>query len=72
MAIIVIYDIPEKHVDVKKALFALEYKDRIPYKDENGNERVIYLPNTTVYHTSKSALEGKDDVKTICTNLNLK
>lgn len=72
MAIIVTYDVPDKHRELKKALFALEYKDRIPYKDDKGVERTIFLPNTTVYHTSKTAEQGREDVKSICTNLGVK
>jgi hypothetical protein len=72
MAIIVTYDVPDKHVEIKKALFALGYKDRIPHKDENGVDRIIYLPNTTVYHISKTAVQGREEVKAICGKLNTK
>lgn len=72
MAIIVTYDVPTKHVELKKALFALGYTETIVNKDEARAAQTIYLPNTTVYHKSKNATEGISDVKNACANLNLK
>lgn len=46
MSTIITYDIPTKHVEFKKLMLELGYKDRIPGKDCE----VIYFPNTTLYH----------------------
>lgn len=72
MAIIVTYDVPSKHIELKKALFALNYQDRIPHKDSNGILRNIFLPNTTLYHASKNAEQARKDVQNICSALNIK
>lgn len=68
MAIIVTYDVPSKHKELKKALFALGYKDQIP----GTTCKIIYLPNTTLYHSSKTASDAVDDVKSECSELNIK
>ena len=65
MAIIVTYDIPSKHVEFKKQMFQLGYKDQIP-----GEKcKIIYFPNTTLYHATKSAEEARDDAQSVTTNL---
>ncbi|HVT85197.1 MAG TPA: hypothetical protein VHD35_08325 [Chitinophagaceae bacterium] len=66
MGVIVTYDVPSKHVELKKTLFALGYTDRIVH--QNG---YIYLPNTTVYHHNKSASQARDNVQSICNQLNI-
>lgn len=72
MAIIVTYDVPEKHIALKKALFQQGYTDKIIHRDENGKDKYIYLPNTTVYHSTKDAKQGRDDVQANCNGLNIK
>lgn len=67
MASIVTYDIPSKHAELKKELFDLGYKDQIP----GTNCKIIYFPNTTVYHETKTPLEARGDVKAICTKLKI-
>lgn len=67
MASIVTYDVPEKHVELKKAMFKLGYKEEIA-----GNTcEVIYFPNTTLYHESKNPKQAKMDVQTTCIQLNV-
>lgn len=70
MAIIVTYDVPSKHVELKKALFQKGYTETIKYQN-NGVLKDAYLPNTTVYHVNKTANQGLDDVKAICATLNI-
>ena len=72
MAILITYDVPSKHTELKKTLFSMGYVETIPYKDESGKVKTIYLPNTTVYHASKTAQQGRDDLETVCSNLNIK
>lgn len=62
MAIIVTYDVNDKHQELKQILFDKGYSDKIPHTD-NGKPRPIYLPNTVVYHTTKTAAQGRDDLK---------
>lgn len=68
MAIIITYDIPSKHVEFKKAMFLLGYKDQIP----GTSCKVIYFPNTTLYHPSKSAAVSLEEAKSVCKRLNIK
>lgn len=59
MAIIITYDIPEKHSDFKKAMFSLGYKEQI-----SGEKcKIIYFPNTTLYHAKKTPKEARDDAQ---------
>ena len=66
MAIIITYDIPSRHTDLKQELFKLGYAERII-----NNGRFIFLPNTTVYHSTKTAQQGKEDVQRVCIRLNI-
>jgi len=71
MAIIVTYDVNDKHQELKQILFNKEYSDRIPHTD-NGKPRPVYLPNTVVYHTAKTTKQGKDDVQAAAESLGIK
>jgi hypothetical protein len=65
MAIIISYDIPTKHQEFKNAMLQLGYKDQIP-----GEVcKVIYFPNTTLYHGTKSTDEALKDAKNECEKL---
>lgn len=65
MAIIITYDVPSKHVELKAAMKKLGYVDQIP----GETCKIIYFPNTTLYHSSKAASEAREDVKAISTKL---
>jgi hypothetical protein len=65
MAIIITYDIPTKHLEFKKAMFSLGYKDQIPGKECE----IIYFPNTTLYHETKTAKEARNEAKRECEKL---
>ena len=67
MAVIVTYDIATKHVELKKAMFQSGYIEKVAYE-----RRSIYLPNTTLYHQSKTANQAREDTKSVTTNLNVK
>lgn len=72
MAIIATYDVPSKHVELKKALFAKGYASIILHRDSATSPvKQIYLPNTTVYHASKTAEEALDEIKAVCKALNI-
>ncbi len=67
MAIVITYDINAKHVKFKKAMFQLGYKDKIP----DTNCDIIYFPNTTLYHTSKTSETAREEARTVCKNLSI-
>jgi hypothetical protein len=68
MAIIITYDIPSKHREFKKKMFELGYKDNIPGVK---NCKTIYLPNTTLYHESKSAETARKEAQAITIELGI-
>lgn len=57
MATVVTYDIPSRHVDFKNLMFQLGYKDQIA----GTSCKVIYFPNTTLYHHIKTAEIARND-----------
>ena len=65
MASIITYDIPSKHVDFKEMMYQLGYKDQIP----GTNCKVIYFPNTTLYHATKNATTARDEAISAAKNL---
>jgi hypothetical protein len=67
MATVVTYDIPSKHMDFKKLLFQLGYKDQITWT----TGKVIYFPNTTLYHADKSAEKARDDANSVANKLGM-
>ena len=67
MATIVTYDITSKHVDFKKLMFQLGYADQIA----ETNCKVVYFPNTTLYHPIKSAVTARDEAIKIAKNLGI-
>ena len=71
MPIIVTYDVPSRHVELKKLLFERGYTDKITHF-HNGAYRDIYLPNTTVYHATKTSAQGREDLQTATTALQIK
>lgn len=68
MAIIITYDIPEKHSEFKKEMFSLGYKEQI-----SGDKcKIIYFPNTTLYHAKKTPEEARDDASSEAKKLKIK
>jgi hypothetical protein len=68
MASIVTYDVPEKHFALKKALLNLGYQDQI----SGTTCEIIYFPNTTLHHLTKTPLEARKDVESACAKLSIK
>ena len=66
MAIVITYDIPTKHVEFKNAMFKLGYQDRIP---GIKNCKIIYFPNTTLYHSLKNSATALSNAQTVCQSL---
>lgn len=70
MEIIVTYDVPSMHVALKKALVGIGYQDHFFWPD-NGVNKKVHLPNTTLYHKSKSPKDARQDVVNACNQLNI-
>lgn len=68
MAIIITYDIPSKHVEFKKVMFQLGYKDQVL----DQHSKIIYFPNTALYHPTKTAIEARDDAQAVSKQLSVK
>lgn len=68
MAIIVTYDIPSKHPEFKKAVFELGYSATT----KDSENRTINLPNTTLYHATKTSGEALDDTRNLCARLGIR
>jgi hypothetical protein len=66
MGIIITYDVPSKHVELKKEMFSRGYKDRI--SEDSGT---IYLPNTTLYHPGKTSSQARDEMILISKNIGI-
>lgn len=62
--VLITYDINSKndavHSMVKKGMFAKGYADRYTY---TKNNKVIYLPNTTIWKKSINAEQARKDLK---------
>lgn len=67
MPSIVTYDIPSRHRELKERMLGLGYKDSIL----DWNRQTVYLPNTTLYHESKTASQVRDDVQQECIKLSI-
>ena len=64
MATIITYDLVNKHTEVKHAMFTLGYSDGF-----TNEGRKVQLPNTTLYHTTKSPATAREDLKATCARL---
>ena len=63
------YDIDSKHVEVKNAMKNLSYHES--WKNQNDPKSYV-LPNTTLWHQSKSTDSAIADIKSICNRLSVK
>lgn len=68
METIIAYDISGKHLEFKNEMKKLGYQDKIT---EAGNCKVLYLPNTTLYHPTKSPVEARTDALNIKNSLKI-
>ena len=67
--VLISYDIDKSHVQVKRALELLGYRDSFKYK---GDQKIYYLPETTLWHSEKSSNRAITDLQTISRNLKVK
>lgn len=63
--VLISYDVNKSHTEVKAKLEALGYYDNFT----NTGESKKYLPNTTLWHPTKSSNQAISDLKTVCSSL---
>ena len=63
--VLISYDVNAKNPEVKAALIALNYYDYFTL----GASKVYHLPDTTLWHKSKSTDQAMADMKKVCTDL---
>lgn len=67
MASLLTYDITSKHTEFKKEMLELGYLDQI-----SGNTcKIIYFPNTSLYHPNNTPERARIDAELICTRLRI-
>lgn len=64
--VLISYDVSAKNPEVKAALLALDYYDYFTLGDA---PKIYYLPNTTLWHESKSSDQAMADMKKVCADL---
>lgn len=64
--ILISYDVSDKNPEVKAALIELGYAKT--WKNQ-GNPKIYTLPNTTLWHASKTSDQGLLDMQRVCRNL---
>lgn len=66
MGLIITYDVPTRHRELKQGLFQLGYADKFSH-----NGKFVYLPNTTVYHPTKNPETACNDARALCNQLGI-
>jgi hypothetical protein len=64
--VLISYDVSAKNPEVKAALQALNYYDNFTL---GTAPKVYYLPNTTLWHKTKSSDQAMADMKKVCNDL---
>lgn len=67
--VLISYDIDKLHSQVKTALEKLGYHDNFK---NNNDSKVYQLPNTTMWHPTKSSDQAMSDLKSICNSNGVK
>lgn len=68
MGILLNYDLDDKHTAVKTAMYAKGYQNYFEFYTTIEGKRVkktLYLPNTTLYHSTKSTVKGRDELRAV-------
>lgn len=63
--VVVSYDVDQKHTTVKEEMLELGYYDNWNY----GEGPIYQMPNTTLWHKSKSSNAAIRDIENICYKL---
>lgn len=66
--ILISYDVSAKNPEVKEALESMGYE--VTWKN-SGLPKIYTLPNTTLWHPSKTSSQGLVDMQTVCRSLNV-
>lgn len=64
--VLISYDVSAKNPEVKAALLELKYYD---YFTLAGSTKKYLLPNTTLWHKTKSSDQAMADMKKVCADL---
>lgn len=64
--IVISYDVNRSHIEVKNAFQGMGYFD---YFTLDGSNYRYQLPNTTLWHPSKSSDQGMIDMQAVCRGL---
>jgi hypothetical protein len=67
--VLISYDIDKLHPTVKAELEKLGYLESFK---NTGDPKIYYLPNTTLWHPTKSSDQAMSDLKNVCILLNVK
>ena len=64
MEVIVTYDVSAKQVEFKAAMESFGYRDRW-----KSNDKLYYLPNTTLWQQNKALQDAVNDAKKVAADL---
>lgn len=64
--VLISYDVSAKNPEVKAALLALNYYDHFI---SGTASKVYHLPDTTLWHKTKSSDQAMSDMKKVCAEL---
>jgi hypothetical protein len=67
MAVIIVYDVSGKQAELKEKLIEKGYKDQL----KGAKFEIIYFSNKTLYHSTKTSKQARDEVRNICESLNI-
>ena len=67
MKTLINYDITSKHVEFKEEMFRLVYVEKFV-----NSQKYVYLPNTTLIHSSKDSVQCRDDARKVSAILGVK
>jgi len=68
MPVLITYDVPRRHLDLKQRLAVGGYLFQLTDPRDN---KVFYLPNTALYHQSKTVQQAMSDLKAECSYLGI-
>ncbi|MCY0969969.1 hypothetical protein [Chryseobacterium wangxinyae] len=64
--VVISYDVDRLHTQVKSSMESLGYKTNFSF---SGSSKIYQLPNTSLWHGSKSSDQAMDDLKKTCNGL---
>ncbi|SEB04519.1 hypothetical protein SAMN05443667_116117 [Flavobacterium gillisiae] len=64
--VLISYDVSAKNPEVKAALLGLNYYDNFKL---GAHAKIHHLPDTTLWHNTKSSGQAMSDMKKVCSDL---